>query len=64
MIPVFKYVITERNSEIGYQFAAADLRESGKQSRYHAERYVNNSLGYACISFEEVHRLSYAKKIR
>ena len=49
VIHVFKYVITEWNSEIGYQFAAAVHRESGKQSRYHAERYVYNSLGYAYI---------------
>ena len=69
MIPVFKYVITERNSEIGYQFAAAVLRESGKQNRYHADMYVYNSLGYAYtvvnvkLMFVEIDMLSFSTNI-
>ena len=65
MIQVIKYVITERNSEIGYQFAAAVLGESGKQRRYHAERYVCKSLEYAyiyvCTNDTEVHRSDVRK---
>ena len=37
-----KCVITERNSDIGQQFASVMLRQSRKQIGHYAERYVCN----------------------
>ena len=52
MIPVMKCVITERNSDIGQQFASVMFRQSRKQIGHYAERYVCNEqviCMYICV---------------
>ena len=42
-LAIEKYVITERNSEIGHPTAAYFIRETRKLSRRNTERYVQNA---------------------